>query len=80
MHQQQRDVIDYRQEENRIVRAAPAPRRLHLTDDQRRRLANKGARRISGPPSARSWLTIMKNGRTKGWTTSASRPRPRRRD
>jgi len=29
-------------EENRILRAAHAPRRLRLTDDQRRRLALKG--------------------------------------
>ena len=38
------------------------------------------ARRISRQPSARSWPIITKNGRTKGWTTSASRPRQRRRD
>jgi putative transposase len=35
-------VIDYLLEENQIPRAAHAPRRLPLTDDQRRRLAVKG--------------------------------------
>ena len=34
--------------------------------------------RTSGPPSARSWITIMRNGRTKVWATSSSRPRQRR--
>jgi hypothetical protein len=38
------------------------------------------ARHISGQPSAPSWLIITKNGRTKAWTTSALRPRRRRRD
>ncbi len=41
MHQQQRDVIDYLQEENRILREQLAPRRLRFTDAQRRRLAAK---------------------------------------
>src|SRR5712664_1368395 len=41
MHQQQRDVIDYLQEENRVLREQLGPRRLRFTDDQRRRLAAK---------------------------------------
>ncbi len=42
VNRQQQAIIDYLLEENRILRAAQAPRRLRLTDDQRRRLAVKG--------------------------------------
>ena len=42
INRQQQAVIDYLLEENRFLRAAHGPRRLHLTDDQRRRLAVKG--------------------------------------
>jgi hypothetical protein len=42
VNRQHQEVIDYLLEENRILRAAHAPRRLRLTDDQRRRLAVKG--------------------------------------
>jgi hypothetical protein len=42
VNRQQQSVIDYLREENRILRAAYGPRRVHLTDDQRRRLALKG--------------------------------------
>jgi putative transposase len=42
INRQQKAAIDYLLEENRILRAAHAPRRLRLTDDQRRRLAVKG--------------------------------------
>ncbi len=41
MNQQQRDVIDYLQEENCILRDQLGDKRLRLTDDQRRRLAVK---------------------------------------
>ena len=41
MHQQQREVIDYLQEENRVLREQLGPRRLRFTDAQRRRLAAK---------------------------------------
>jgi hypothetical protein len=44
VNRQQQAVIDYLLEENRVLRAAHRPRRLHLTDDQRRRLAVKGKR------------------------------------
>ena len=40
-NQQQRDVIDYLQEENRVLREQIGARRLWFTDDQRRRLAAK---------------------------------------
>src|SRR5258707_15819841 len=39
INQQQRDVIDYLQEENRVLREQLGPRRLRFTDDQRIRLA-----------------------------------------
>jgi hypothetical protein len=42
LNRQQQTVIDYLLEENRVLRAAHAPRRFRLTDDQRRRLAMKG--------------------------------------
>src|SRR3981189_2138242 len=42
VNRHQQAVIDYLLEENRALRAAHGPRRLCLTDDQRRRLAVKG--------------------------------------
>jgi len=42
VNRRQQAVIDYLLEENRILRAAHPPRRLRLTDDQRRLLAVKG--------------------------------------
>jgi transposase InsO family protein len=39
--QHQRDVIDYLQEENRVLRQQLGTKRLRLSDDQRRRLAAK---------------------------------------
>jgi putative transposase len=42
VNRQQADVIDYLQEENRVLREQLGGRRLRLTDDQRRRLAVKG--------------------------------------
>src|ERR1700704_4874365 len=41
VNQQQREVIDYLQEENRALREQLGPGRLRFTDDQRRRLATK---------------------------------------
>jgi hypothetical protein len=38
INQQQREVIDYLQAENRVLREQLGPRRLRLTDDQRVRL------------------------------------------
>jgi hypothetical protein len=42
VNRHQQAVIDYLLEENRVLRAGHGPRRLRLTDDQRRRLAVKG--------------------------------------
>jgi putative transposase len=41
LNQQQREVIDYLQEENHVLREQLGPQRLRFTDDQRRRLAAK---------------------------------------
>jgi putative transposase len=51
VNQQQRQVIDYLQQENRALREQLGPRRLRFTDDQRRRLAAKAkilGRRVLG--------------------------------
>jgi putative transposase len=42
VNRQQQDLIDYLKEENKVLREQLGGRRLHLTDDQRRRLALKG--------------------------------------
>lgn len=42
VNRKQQTVIDYLLEENRVLLAERAGRRLRLTDDQRRRLAQKG--------------------------------------
>ena len=41
LNQQQQDIIDYLQEENRVLQEQLGDRRLRLNDDQRRRLAVK---------------------------------------
>ncbi len=53
INQQQHDVIDYLQEENRVLRENLAPQRLRFTDAQRRRLAARAVR----------WLTLDRCGR-----------------
>jgi hypothetical protein len=40
VNQQQRELIDYLQEENRALREQLGPGRLRFTDDQRRRLVS----------------------------------------
>jgi putative transposase len=47
LNQQQQDVIDYLQEENRVLREQLEGKRLRFDDDQRRRLAVK-AQRLAG--------------------------------
>ena len=41
VNRQQQEVIDYQQEENRVLRAGLRGKRLKLSDDDRRRLAVK---------------------------------------
>ena len=54
INQQQRDVIDYFQEENRVLREHLAPQRLRFTDAQRRRLAAK-AKTLVTPDTLLGW-------------------------
>jgi hypothetical protein len=42
VNRRQREVVEYLQEENRVLREQLGDRRLRFTDDQRRRLAAKG--------------------------------------
>src|SRR5712691_9744553 len=44
VNRRQREVIEYLRAENQVLKAQLSPRRLRLTDDQRRRLAAKGHR------------------------------------
>src|SRR5712691_12536999 len=57
VNQQQRDVVDYLQEENRALREQVGPGRLRFTDDQRRRLAAKA--KILGRRVLRDIATIV---------------------
>ena len=65
MNQQQRDVIDYLQEENRVLREQLGPRRLRFTDDQRRRLAAKA--RTLGRRVLRDMATIVTPDTLLAW-------------
>jgi len=47
VNQHQRDVIDYLEEANRVLREQLGNKRLRLNDDQRRRLAVK-AKKLGG--------------------------------
>src|ERR1700681_1589834 len=61
-------AIEYLLEENRVLRAAHGPRRLRLTNDQRRRLAVKGKvlgrRRLAGIAGIVTPDTILRWYRT----------------
>src|SRR5438309_1295267 len=65
MNQQQRDVIDYLQEENRVLREQLGPRRLRFTDAQRRRLAAKA--KILGRRFLRDIATIVTPDTLLAW-------------
>jgi hypothetical protein len=53
LDREQRDALAYLIEENRILREQLGERRLHLTDNDRRRLAVR-AFRVGGGPCGRS--------------------------
>jgi transposase InsO family protein len=57
INRHQRRIIDYLQEENRVLKEQLGHRRLRLTDDQRRRLAVKG--KILGCKVLREVATIV---------------------
>ena len=65
MNQQQRDVIDYLQEENRVLREQLGRRRLRFTDGQRRRLAAKA--RTLGRRILRDVATIVTPDTLLAW-------------
>src|SRR5262245_40745855 len=64
-NQQQRDVIDYLLEENRVLREQIGTRRLRFTDDQRRRLAGKA--RTLGRRLLREFATIVTPDTLLAW-------------
>jgi putative transposase len=43
VNRRQLEIVEFLQEENRVLRAQLGGRRLHFTDAQRRRLAAKGS-------------------------------------
>ena len=62
VNRQQQDVIDYQQEENRVLRAGLRGKRLRLSDDDRRRLARQGPSfgpRGAGPDCVRCLSIII---------------------
>src|SRR6516165_12137229 len=65
INQQQREVIDYLQTENRVLREQLGPRRLRFTDDQRTRLAAK-AKRV-GRPALQQFETIVSPDTLLAW-------------
>jgi transposase InsO family protein len=73
VNQQQRDVIDYLQEENRVLRKQLGRQRLRFTDAQRRRLAAKA--KILGRRVLRTVATIVTPDTLLAWqrTLIASR-------
>jgi len=65
INQQQRDFIDYLQEENRVLREQIGARRLRFTDDQRRRLATKA--RTLGRRLLSEIATVVTPGTLLAW-------------
>ena len=65
INQQQRDVIDYLLEENRVLREQLGARRLRFTDDQGRRLAAKA--RTLGRRLVREFAAIVTPDTLLAW-------------
>src|SRR6267378_1421325 len=65
MNQQQRDVIDYLHEENRVLREQLGPRRVRFSDAQRRRLAAKA--KTLGRRVLRDFATIVTPDTLLAW-------------
>src|SRR5215471_18603050 len=65
LNQQQQDLIDYLQEENRVLRAQLGGKRLRFNDDQRRRLAVR-AKKL-GRPMLTELTTIVTPATLLGW-------------
>jgi hypothetical protein len=75
INQQQRNVIDYLQEQNRVLREQLGPRRLRFTDDERRRLAAKA--RTLGRRVLREFASVVRRDTLLAWhrTLIAAQPR-----
>jgi hypothetical protein len=83
VNRQQQETIHYRPEENRVLRVAQGPRRLRLSDDQRRRLRVKDKvlrrRRLTGivgivtPDTFLRWYRTLVAKKYDG--SNARRPR-----
>ena len=65
VNRQQQAVIDYLQEENRVLKEQFCGKRLRLTDDQRRRLAAKG--KILGSKALREIATLVSPETIPAW-------------
>src|SRR5580765_5259292 len=65
VNQQQRDVIDYLQEENRVLREQLGAKRVRFTDAQRRRLAAKA--KTLGRRVLRDLVTIVTPDTLLAW-------------
>src|SRR5215472_7234480 len=65
MNQQQQQAIDYLREENRVLREQLGGRRLHFTDDQRRRLAARA--KGLGRRALSQIATIVTPGNLLAW-------------
>ena len=59
LEREQRDVIVFLREENRVLKAQLAGRRLHLNDGQRRRLAGTSGSG-SDAPSCETWRRLSR--------------------
>jgi len=68
MNQHQHHVINYLNEENRVLREQIGARRIRLSDDQRRRLAAK-AKKLGRKVLAQV-ATIVTPETLLGWTES----------
>jgi len=71
LNQQQQDVIDYLQEENRVLREQLGGKRLRFNDYRRRRLAVR-AKKL-GWGTLRELTTTVTPGNTHGLASQADR-------
>jgi hypothetical protein len=81
LQREQRDVLEFLREENRVLKAQLHGRRLRLTDDERRRLAaigrRLGRRTLTAVATRATPDTILRWHReliARKWTYATSRP------
>ena len=73
LNQQQQNVVEYLQEENRVLREQLKGKRLRFTDDQRRRLAAKG--KALGSKVLREVCTLVTPETVLRWYRTGYSPR-----